>query len=57
LGATYPDKDFAMFLRWYQEGKFPLDKLVTRRYTLDDINEACDALKSGEIAGRAIIEY
>ena len=57
LGATYPDKDFAMFLRWYQEGKFPLDKLVTRRYTLDDINAACDALKSGEIAGRAIIEY
>jgi Zn-dependent alcohol dehydrogenase len=57
LGATYPDKDFAMFLRWYQEGKFPLDKLVTRRYRLDDINEACDALKAGEIAGRAIIEY
>ena len=57
LGATYPDKDFDMFLRWYQEGKFPLDKLVTRRYKLDDINEACDALKAGEIAGRAIIEY
>jgi len=57
LGATYPDKDFPMFLRWYQEGKFPLDKLVTRRYKLDDINEACDALKSGDILGRAIIEY
>ena len=57
LGATYPDKDFPMFLRWYQEGKFPLDKLVTRRYKLDDINEACEALKSGDILGRAIIEY
>jgi len=57
LGATYPDRDFPMFLRWYEEGKFPLDKLVTRRYKLDDINEACDALKSGDILGRAIIEY
>ena len=57
LGATYPDKDFPMFLRWHREGKFPLDKLVTRRYRLDDINEACDALRSGEILGRAIIEY
>jgi len=57
LGATYPDKDFQMFLRLYQEGKFPLDKLVTQRYELKDINEACDALKSGEIMGRAIIEY
>ena len=57
LGATYPEKDFAMYLRWYQEGKFPLDKLVTRRYKLDQINEACDALQAGEILGRAIIEY
>ena len=57
LGATYPEKDFPMFLRWYEEGKFPLDKLVTRRYKLDDVNEACDALEAGEILGRAIIEY
>ena len=57
LGATYPDKDFQMFLRLYQEGKFPLDKLVTQRYELKDINEACGALKSGKILGRAIIEY
>ncbi len=57
LGATYPDKDFQMFLRLYQEGKFPLDKRVTQRYELKDINEACDALKSGKILGRAIIEY
>jgi Zn-dependent alcohol dehydrogenase len=57
LGATYPEKDFPMFLRWHEEGKFPLDKLVTRRYELDQVNEACDALKAGEILGRAIIEY
>ena len=57
LGATYPDKDFPMFLRWHEEGKFPLDKLVTRRYKLDEINEACDVLEAGEIVGRAIIEF
>ncbi len=57
LGAAYPEKDFAMFLRWHQEGKFPLEKLVTRRYKLDEINEACDALQAGDILGRAIIEY
>ncbi len=56
LGATYPEKDFHTFLRWHQEGKFPIDKLVTRRYTLDDINQACDDLESGQILGRAIIE-
>lgn len=56
LGATYPDKDFEMFLRWYREGKFPLDKLVTRRYRFDQLHEACDALEKGEILGRAIVE-
>ena len=57
FGATYPDKDFPMYLRWHREGKFPLDKLITRRYRLDQINEACDDLEAGEILGRAIIEY
>ena len=57
LGATYPDKDFNMFLRWHKEGKFPLDQLVTRRYKLDQINDACEDLRNGEILGRAIMEY
>ena len=57
MGATYPDRDFSMYLRLHAEGKFPLDKLVTTRYSLDDINEACNALEAGEIQGRAIIEY
>ena len=57
LGATYPDRDFPMFLRWYTEGRFPLNKMVTKRYKLDQINEAYDALASGSILGRAIIEY
>jgi Zn-dependent alcohol dehydrogenase len=57
LGASFPDRDFSMYLRWHQEGKFPLDRLITRRYTLDQINEACHDLHAGEILGRAILEY
>ena len=57
LGAAYPDQDFPMYLRWHKEGRFPLDKLITRRYALEQINEACDHLHHGDILGRAIIEY
>jgi len=57
LGASFPDRDFAMYLRWHQEGKFPLDRLITRRYSLEQINEACHDLQAGEILGRAILEY
>ena len=46
-----------MYLRWHKEGKFPLDKLVTDRYTLEDIAIACDDLHSGKITGRAIVEF
>ena len=57
FGASNPDRDFPIYLRWYREGLFPLDKLVTARYRLEQINEACAALKAGEIMGRAILEY
>lgn len=56
-GSSRPDRDFPMFLRWFKEGRLPLDLLVTRRYKLDQINEACGALERGEITGRAILEF
>jgi Zn-dependent alcohol dehydrogenase len=56
-GSGVPDRDFQQYLDWFQAGKLPLDKLVTRRYRLDEINDAVHALESGEIFGRSIIEY
>ena len=43
-GCSTPDRDFPLLVRWFQQGKMPLDRLVTRRYSLEQINEACDAL-------------
>ena len=57
FGAAFPDKDFEMYLRWHRQGKLPLDKLVTDRFRLDQINEAAEALIAGNIRGRAIIEF
>jgi Zn-dependent alcohol dehydrogenase len=56
-GCSTPNRDFPMFVRWFKEGRLPLDKMVTRRYKLEQINEACSALARGEIAGRAIVEF
>ncbi|MDE3078121.1 MAG: acetoin dehydrogenase, partial [Chloroflexota bacterium] len=56
-GSSIPERDFPLYLKWYREGKLPLDILVSRRYKLDQINEACSALEHGQIAGRAIIEF
>ena len=56
-GSCRPDRDFPMFLRWYAEGDLDLDALVTRRFKIDEINEAVHALESGQITGRAILEF
>ena len=56
-GAAIPDIDFPMYLRLSAEGKFPLEKLVTRSYSLDRANEAIDDLTHGRIAGRALLEF
>lgn len=56
-GSCSPDEDFPTFLRWYAEGKLDLDALVTARYSIDQIQEACDALEAGKIAGRSILVF
>lgn len=56
-GSCSPDRDFPLFLDWYAQGKLDLDALVTERYSLDQINEAVEALENGKISGRAILEF
>src|SRR5262244_4361992 len=56
-GDCRADRDFPLFVRWYREGKLKLHDLVTRRYTLDQVNSAVDDLEHGRILGRGIITY
>lgn len=56
-GSGVPDRDFPQYVQWFREGKLPLDKLVTRRYTLDTVNDGTRALEQGEILGRSIMVY
>jgi Zn-dependent alcohol dehydrogenase len=56
-GSPRPDHDLPMYVRWFQEGKLPLDLLVSRRYTLDQINDGIGALERGEILGRSIVVF
>jgi Zn-dependent alcohol dehydrogenase len=56
-GIGWPERDYPRYIQWYREGKLPLDLLVSKRYTLDQVNEGVEALAHGQIAGRAIIQY
>jgi Zn-dependent alcohol dehydrogenase len=56
-GSCAPDRDFPRFLEWLENGDLDLGAMVTRRYSLEKINEATQALEQGRISGRAILEF
>jgi S-(hydroxymethyl)glutathione dehydrogenase/alcohol dehydrogenase len=54
-GSSDPDRDIPVFAKLYREGRLPLEKLITKRYTLAQINDALDDLEH-ERVGRPLIE-
>lgn len=55
-GAMEPQTDINYFLRMHAEGRMPLDKLVTKSYKLEQVNEATSDLADGKVLGRAIFD-
>ena len=55
-GNTRPRRDFPLLARAYLDGSLMLDELITRRITLDEINDGFGALKRGE-AIRSVIVF
>jgi S-(hydroxymethyl)glutathione dehydrogenase/alcohol dehydrogenase len=54
-GFSKPADDYPMYVDLYLDGKWKLDELVTHRYSLDDINDAAEMLRSGQ-AGRVLLD-
>ena len=49
-GGIHAPRDFPMLLDLYKQGQLNLDDLVTRRYRLDQINDAYRDMAAGELA-------
>lgn len=56
FGSCNAKADIARLARLYQTGQLQLDEMITRRYRLDDINQAYADLLNGEIV-RGVIDY
>ncbi len=56
FGSCNPKADIFRLARLYQTGQLQLDEMITRRYRLEDINEAYDDLLNGKII-RGIIDF
>ena len=55
-GSSHPRQDMPRILDWYHRGLLDIDGLITRRYTLDDINQAYEDLDA-DGAGRGVIVF
>lgn len=56
FGSCNPRSDIPELLSMYAAGKLKLDELVTRTYTLDQINEGYDDMRQGRNI-RGVIEF
>ncbi len=56
LGNVRTSLDIPRYVDMYMEGKIPVQKLVSKYYTLEQINEAIDAVEKGQVV-RAIIRF
>lgn len=54
-GSTRPAVDFPRLAGFYMSGRLKLDQMVSRTYTLGEINDAFDALGRGENARGLIL--
>jgi S-(hydroxymethyl)glutathione dehydrogenase/alcohol dehydrogenase len=55
-GSATMSRDVPRLIDLYRAGKLKLDELVTRRYSLNQVNEAFTALRQGEVV-RGVITF
>jgi alcohol dehydrogenase len=56
IGTCVPARDIPRYVALYRAGKLPVDRLMSGRLTLDEINEGFDRLHEGR-AVRQVIEF
>ena len=54
-GRTEPAMDIPRYIKMYRAGILDIDKIVTHTFSLEDVNEAFDLLKTGT-AGRIMVK-
>jgi alcohol dehydrogenase len=54
MGSNIPRVDIAQYVRMYQDGRLPIEKLISGHIALSDINQAMDDLHEGRVLRQVI---
>ncbi len=55
-GAVQPHRDVPRYIDMYLTGRLKIDQLISRRFRLDQVNDAFDAMVAGQVA-RGVIMF
>jgi alcohol dehydrogenase len=55
IGSAVPVRDLPRYISLYHQGRLPIDRLLTERIKLDDINEGFERLRTGDAVRQVII--
>ncbi|HEY0229455.1 MAG TPA: S-(hydroxymethyl)mycothiol dehydrogenase, partial [Mycobacterium sp.] len=54
-GDCLPERDFPMLVELYRQGRLPLDKFVTERINIDQVEKAFQSMHAGEVLRSAVM--
>ena len=55
IGTCVPSRDIPRFMALYRQGRLPVDKLLSGRLMLDEINEGFDRLHEGQAVRQVVV--
>jgi alcohol dehydrogenase len=54
LGSANPRLDIPEFVKFWRDGKLPVEKLLTSTSSMSQVNEAMDALEGAQVVRQVI---
>lgn len=55
IGTCVPSRDIPRYMALYRQGRLPVDRLLSGRLTLDEINEGFDRLHEGRAVRQVVV--
>ena len=55
IGTCVPSRDIPRYLDLYKQGRLPVDRLLSGRLALDDINHGFDLLHEGKAVRQVVV--
>ena len=55
IGTCVPSRDIPRYIDLYRQGRLPVDRLLTGRLTLDEINHGFDLLREGKAIRQVVV--